>query len=101
VILFDRGVVRSPTVDVTFVGIGSTPTAEPSAEGLVRMPDGTLQPLSGWIDILAALERITTGNPVKEHVAGTIRSQCCLRPTHGTTARRCASSGASRGRSLG
>ena len=65
-IRFDWGVVRSLTVEVTFVGINSAPTAEPNAEGLVRMPDGTLRPFSGWIDLLAALERVTTGTALKE-----------------------------------
>jgi hypothetical protein len=66
--VFDRGVVRSLTVEVTFVGSGSARTAEPAAEGVVRLPDGTLKPFCGWIDLLAVLERATTQRERNSHV---------------------------------
>ena len=65
--MFDRRVVRSLTVEVTFVGRGSSRAADPGAEGVVRMPDGTLQPFCGWIDLLAALERVTLETKTQEH----------------------------------
>ena len=57
---FDRGVVHSLTVEVTFVGIGSNRAGDASTEGVIRMPDGKLHPFCGWIDLLAALERVAT-----------------------------------------
>jgi hypothetical protein len=51
------------TVEVTFVASSGLrhPVELPLAEGVVRLPDGTLQPFSGWIDLLAALEAVTVG----------------------------------------
>jgi hypothetical protein len=66
--VFDHGVVRSLTVEVTFVGSGSARTAEPAAEGVVRLPDDTLKPFCGWIDLLAVLERATTKRERNSHV---------------------------------
>ena len=57
---FDRGVVHSLTVEVTFVGLGSTRAGDANTEGVIRMPDGTLHPFCKWIDLLAALERVAT-----------------------------------------
>ena len=58
--------VRSLTGEVTFVGIGSVRRADPSAEGVVRVHDASLRPFGGWIDLLAALERVTTGPNIEE-----------------------------------
>jgi hypothetical protein len=50
---------RSISVEVTFVGIGSS--IEPAVEGVVRMPDGTRHAFCGWIDLLGVLERAAAG----------------------------------------
>jgi hypothetical protein len=54
------------TVEVTFVGLGAVREVDPSAEGVVRMPDGSLRPFCGWIDLLAALERVTSSTSLEE-----------------------------------
>ena len=49
---------RSVTIEITFVGIGSV--ADPGAQGVVHLPDGTLHTFCGWIDLLAALEGVAS-----------------------------------------
>jgi hypothetical protein len=53
---------RAITVEVTFVGPrardqGAT-TVTP--DGVLRLPDDTLRPFSGWMDLLAALEPVAS-----------------------------------------
>jgi hypothetical protein len=61
---FDRRVVRSLSVEITFVGICSSRGSH--AEGLIRLPDGTLRAFSGWLDLLGALEHATAEAPTTE-----------------------------------
>jgi hypothetical protein len=51
------------TVEVTFVATAA------AAEGVIRMPDDTLHPFSGWIDLLALLE--TAASVAAPHLKGT------------------------------
>ena len=52
---------RSATIEITFVSADSSTSGEPvAAEGVIRLPDDTLRPFSGWIDLLAALEQVAT-----------------------------------------
>jgi hypothetical protein len=46
------------TVEVTFAPPGEGPAADlPPCEGTVRLPDGRILGFSGWLDLLATLER--------------------------------------------
>jgi hypothetical protein len=46
------------TIEVTFIA-----STAASAEGVVRLPDESLRPFSGWIDLLATLEEAAATVP--------------------------------------
>jgi hypothetical protein len=53
------------TIEITFVAVrevGSTDSVP--AEGVVRMPDDTLRPFCGWIDLLATLEHVAASTRI-------------------------------------
>lgn len=58
------------TLEVTFVARrGRCPDDATPVEGVVRMPDDSLHPFCGWIDLLGLLEPLAAGagHPVEEH----------------------------------
>jgi hypothetical protein len=49
------------TVEVTFVGTRARePGTTVAPDGVLRLPDDTLRPFSGWMDLFAALEPVAT-----------------------------------------